>query len=49
MDISEFPPSELAPYKFAPYFLSSPWNGITPNSSKTTHLNTYLKHTCEGN
>ena len=27
------PPSELAPYKFAPYFLSSPWNGVTPNSS----------------
>ena len=41
------PPSELAPYKFAPYFLSSPCNAITPNSSQITHLDIYLKHTCE--
>ena len=41
------PPSELAPYKFAPYFLSSPCNGITPDSSQITHLDIYLKHTCE--
>ena len=41
------PPSELAPYTFAPYFLSSPCNGITPDSSQITHLDIYLKHTCE--
>ena len=41
------PPSELAPYKFAPYFLSSSCNGITPDSSQITHLDIYLKHTCE--
>lgn len=41
------PPSELAPYKFAPYFLSSPCIGITPDSSQITHLDIYLKHTCE--
>lgn len=32
-NISEFAPSELAPYKFTPYFLSLPWTGITPNYS----------------
>ena len=40
-------PSELVPYKFSTFFLSSPCNGITPNSSQITHLDIYLKHTCE--
>ena len=32
---------------FAPYFRSSPCNGITPNSIQITQLDIYLKHTCE--